>query len=122
MIFQLSIMVFQLALMELSAEFKNNNVKILEAHVCESIMESLIIKYSVLDMMKIFSLSLLMLLYLDDGSIQLAPKRDATIVSKICIDVMRKFGTIVQTGTATKESKIKAVFFPRKLTIKRWRK
>ena len=48
----LFIMVFQLAVMELSAEFKKNDVKFLEAQVSESTTEALIRKHGVSDMMK----------------------------------------------------------------------
>ena len=118
----LFIMVFQLAVMELSAEFKKNNVKILEAQVSESTTEALIRKHGVSDMMKMDPIALLILLYLDDGAIPFASRRDATIGTKLCIDVMSKFGLIIHTRTAKKESKTKAVFFSSTLTIKRWRK
>ena len=118
----LFIMVFQLAVMELSAEFKNNNVKILEAQISDSTTEALIRKHGVSDMMKMDPIALLILLYLDDGAIPFASRRDATVGTKLCTDVMSKFGLIIHTGTAEKESKTKAVFFPSTLTIKRWRK
>ena len=108
--------------MELSAEFKKNNVKILEAQVSKSTMEALIRKYNVSDMMKMDSITLLILLCLDDGAIPFTSRRDATIGTKICIDAMSKFGLIAHTGKATKESKAKDVFFPSTLTVKWWRK
>ena len=88
-------MVFQLSVMKLSAEFKKNNMKILEAQVSESTKEALIRKHNISDTMKMCSIALLILLYLDDGAIPLASRRDATIGTKICIDVMSKFGLIV---------------------------
>ena len=63
----LFIMVFQLAVMELSAEFKKNNVQILEAQVSESTTEALIRKHGASDMMKMDPIALLILLCLDDG-------------------------------------------------------
>ena len=80
-------MVFQLAVKKISAGFKNNNVKILEAQVSESTKEALIRKHNVSDMMKMDSIALLILLYLDDGAITFSSTRDATIGTKICIDV-----------------------------------
>ena len=115
----LFIMVFQLAVMELSADFKNNNVKILEAQISESTREALIRKYIVSDMMKMDSTALLILLYLDDGAIPFSSERDATVGTKICIGILSKIRLIVHTGTEIKESKTKAIFFPSTLTIKR---
>ena len=112
-------MIFQLAVMELSVEFKKNNVKILEAQVSESTMKDLIRKYSGSYMMKMDSIALLILLYIDDSAITFASRRDATIGTKICINVMSKFGLIFNTRTATKESKTKAIFFPSTLAIAR---
>ena len=100
-------MVFQLAVMELSAELKKNNVQILEAQVSESTTEALIRKHGVSDMMKMDPIALLILLYLDDGAIPYASRRDATIGTKLCIDVMSKFGLIIHTGTAEKIQKQK---------------
>ena len=117
----LFIVVFQLEVMELSAEFKKNNVKILEAQVSESTTDA-IRKHRVSDMMKMDPIALLILLYFDDGAITFASRRDATIRTKLCINVMSKFGLIIHTGTAKKEPKTKDVFFPSTLAIKRWRK
>ena len=84
-------------------------------------METLIREDNISDMMKMDSIALLILLYLDDGAIPLASRKDATIGTKICIDAMIKFELIVRTGVEKKESKAKADLFPSTLTIKRWR-
>ena len=64
-------------------------------------------------------IALLILLCLDDRDVLYTSRRDAKIVTKMCIDVMRKIGLIVDTETETKESKTKDVFYPSTLTIRR---
>ena len=67
-------------------------------------MEALIRNHKVLDTMKMDLIAPLILICIDDGAIPFASTKDATIGTKICIDVIRKFGLIVHTGTETKES------------------
>ena len=99
------IIVFQLSVIELSADFENNNVKILEVYVSESTMEALIRKHSVPDVMNVDSITILILLFLDDGAITFASRRDSPIGTKICIDAMRKCRLLFYTRTLKKESK-----------------
>ena len=66
--------------------------------------------------------TILILLYIDDGAIPFASRRDVILGMKLCINVFRRFGLVVHTGTKEKDSKTKAVFFPGTSTIQRWRR
>lgn len=117
----LFIMVVQLAAETLDIEFKKHNIKILDVYVTTERIDAMLRKHNITNIENYSLTAILILLYIDDGAIPFASRRDAILGLRLCIEVFKKFGLIVHVGSKEKSSKTKAVFFPGTNTIRRWR-
>ena len=106
----LFIMAIQLAAEFLDRKFRKHVIKVSDVHVATEMIDAMLRKPNITDVGACSLTTILILLCIDDGAIPFASRRDATLGMKLCIDMFRKFGLIIHTGTKEKDSKTKAVF------------
>jgi len=113
----LFICTIQLAAVEIGRQFEENNIQIPTINISNDCIRPK--NYS--NTNKNQSITIFILLFMDDGALPFGSREDAIIGTRICIQTLEKFGLVVHTGNDGKRSKTEAMFIPSTITLQRWR-
>lgn len=104
--------VVKLAALKLKAEFKKNNIKILNSYVSTDKINTTIKKLQKSNILHMSKTTILTLLCVNDGIIPFSSREETIKGSELDLSTFLKFRLIVYTGTEKKISKTKSMFIP----------